>query len=169
MCSTTYKEQSVITKENIGNSLTATSSCFCLPNIQSFTLSLQLCKKKKNTSVSCKTQTHTYTQSSPQQVLYSLCAQCCNYRGRKSVPSPIIISLLHYPQSRRGCLRTLLHMTLSTRQPYLRPFQSIFHRLTVRMDFTASRETLQPFTPHHRDRLKSVKNTKAVLCKEYCS
>lgn len=52
-----------------------------------------------------------------------------NYHTRRSVPSPIIISLLHYPQNQCGCFPLLLEMTHLIRQRYLRPFQSICHRV----------------------------------------
>lgn len=61
----------------------------------------------------CVTQTQTrihtlHTQSPPQQVLYSPRSQRGNYHARKSVPSPIIISLLHYPQNQRGCFPPII-------------------------------------------------------------
>ncbi len=82
-------------------------SNFCSPT---FSLSLFFSGPLKHECVMLKqTHIHTlHTQSSPQQVLYSPRYQRGNYHARKSVPSPIIISLLHYPQNQCGCFPPII-------------------------------------------------------------
>lgn len=62
-----------------------------------------MCRVKKHTRAPCARAHSLHTQSSSQQVLHSPSSQRGNYHTRRSAPSPIIASVLHYPQNACAC------------------------------------------------------------------
>lgn len=134
------------------------SVAFLRPSVQSFTLSLWVHHVKTNTHAHTPSHNHHHNRYS-----IPLALSVVIITAGKSVPLPIIISLLHYRQNQCGCFPSM--STVIT--------DETFHMLDI---FTADsinilKDRFYGFSwnitiihPHDRDTVKSVKNNKGLLC-----